>query len=41
MLMTLNDTNTINVFNDDTNTESIEYLINKELNITNTWLKLH
>ena len=41
MLMILDDTSTIKAFTDDTNTVNVEYVINKELHITNMWLKLH
>ena len=41
MLMILDDTSTIKAFTDNTNTVNVKYLINKELNIINIWLKLH
>ena len=41
MLMILDDTSTIKAFTYVTNTENVEYLINKELHIINIWLKLH
>ena len=40
-MMILDDTCTSTTFTDDTNAVNVEYLINKELRIINTWLKIH
>ena len=40
-MMILDDKSTSTTFTDDTNAVNVEYLINKELRIINTWLKLH